>query len=570
MAFRQRVAPVCDRARRLAPILFALGMAVTVTACHSNGGGGRGSAGGAGDTAGGTNTGDNVPAVADTTAPTVVDVSPGGSAVDLEPTIVVTVTFSEAIDPSSIDTTRFTLVGPYGAIPANIAVDSTSVTLTPLRPLPTNATISATITGARDLAGNSLGGTYAWSFTTRSFTPALGTSAADEAYGVAVDGDGHVYVAGYTDGSFGDHHNAGLSDILLLKHDAAGDMRWSRQLGDYHYERARAVATDGAGNVILTGYTKTALGGNAHAGEADNVVVKYDVHGALQWIRQLGTASWDEATGVTSDASGNVIVVGLTNGDMAGAGSAGGTDAFILKYDSAGTLLWRRQHGSTQEDVANAAVADASGNIYVTGFSRGDLDGNLNVNAGWADLFLIKYDAAGNHQWTRLFGTIVTDKGAAITLDSAGDVYIAGATVDHLDGIPNAGGFDFFLVKYDDAGSRLWTRQFGSSGDDFAYGLAADVSGHVYVAGSTAGDLDGQTNSGAEDAFITKYDGTGNRLWTRLLGTTGSDVARAIAKDATSPYLYVAGYTSGSLDGQQNVGGHDMFAVRYDTDGNKR
>lgn len=566
MTFRQRVAPVCDRPRRLAPVFFALGITLVLSACHFNRGGDDGSA----DMAGGTDAGNSSPSDADTTAPSVVTITPGSGTSGLDPSITVTVTFSEPIDPSSIDGTRFTLVGPYGPISGMLTVNGTGVTLTPDHPLPTNTTITATITGVRDVAGNSLGAAYQWSFSTRSFTPSIGTSATDEAYGVAVDSNSHIYIAGYTDGAFDSHSNTGLSDILLIKYDAAGNALWSRQLGGTHQDRAKAVATDGADNVVLAGYTKTALGGNTHAGLADTALVKYDANGTLQWIRQLGTAAWDEAAGITTDGSDNIIVVGQTDGDLAGAGNAGGTDAFILKYDAAGTLLWSRQHGSAQEDIATGAVVDSSGNIYVTGFSRGDLDGQLNVNVGWADLFLIKYDAAGNHQWTHLFGTIVTDKGAAIALDSAGDIYIAGATVDHLNGIPNAGGFDVFVVKYDTAGSRLWTRQFGSNADDFAYGLTADDSGHVYVTGSTLGNLDGHTNSGAEDLFIAKYDSSGNRIWTQVLGTTGSDVARGIAKDEAAPFLYVTGRTSGALDGQPNMGGHDLFALKYDIDGHKR
>lgn len=563
MLLRQLGAPVRNRPRRIAPLWVVLGIALTTAACHHN----RDSDNGGGS---GTGSGNSTPTASDTTPPTVVGATPSSSATGLEPTISVTVDFSEAIDPASVNASSFWLVGPYGTIPATISVNGASVTLTPNQPLPTNATLTATLNGVRDAAGNALGGSYTWSFTTRRFTPALGTSAADEAYGVAVGSNGTIYLAGYTSGAYTGQTNAGLSDMALLSYDLAGNSRWLRQLGGSHEDRARAVAADANGSVLFAGFAKAALGSDPHVGLADVALVKHDASGALQWIRQLGTTAWDEALGLAIDAAGNSIVVGQTDGDLGGSGYAGATDAFILKYDAAGNLLWRRQHGSAAEDIANAAAVDANGNIYIAGFSRGDLDGQLNTNSGWADLMLIKYDAAGNHQWTRLYGSVVTDKGTAITLDSTGAIYIAGATADSLDGIPSAGGYDYFVVKYDAAGNRLWTRQFGSGADDFAYGITADASGNVYVAGSTAGALDGNTNTGAEDVFVAKYDATGNRLWTRVLGTSGSDVAHAIAKDAASPYLYVVGRTAGALDGQPNTGGDDMFAVRFDTDGNKR
>lgn len=565
MLLRQQAASAFGR--RVGSLLLIFGIGLASTACNSRHGGDDGSGSGSGA---GTGVGNSTPSLADTTPPTVVNATPNGSAAGLEPTISVSVEFSETIDPASIGASNFWLVGPYGPIAATISINNGIVTLTPNQPLPTNATITATISGARDMAGNVLGGSYTWSFTIRSFTPAIGSSATDEAYGVAVGNNGTLYLAGYTNGAYAGQTNAGLSDIALLSFDAAGNSRWNRQLGDTHEDRARAVATDGAGNVVTTGFTKGALGSDPYAGLADVTLIKHDASGALQWVRQIGTAAWDEALGIAIDANGASVVVGQTDGDLAGTGYAGGTDAFIVKYDATGSLLWRRQHGSANEDVANAVTTDAAGNIYVAGFSRGDLDGNLNTNSGWADLFLIKYDAAGNHQWTRLYGTIVTDKGTAITLDSAGDIYITGATVDTLDGIPNAGGFDVFVVKYDGAGNRLWTRQFGSTADDFAYGITADANGNIYFTGSTAGNLDGNTNSGAEDIFVTKYSAAGNRIWTRTLGTTGSDVARAITKDRANPYLYVVGHTSGALDGQPNMGGNDMFAIRFDIDGNKR
>ena len=107
-----------------------------------------------------------------------------------------------------------------------------------------------------------------------------------------------------------------------------------------------------------------------------------------------------------------------------------------------------------------------------------------------------------------------------------------------------------------------WTRQFGTSDNDYAPGLAVDASGNVYIAGWTEGAFPGESSSGGTDAFVRKYDGSGNELWTRQFGTSTSDVARGVVVD-TSDNVYVAGYTFGALPGQSYAGGGDVLLVKF-------
>jgi hypothetical protein len=126
------------------------------------------------------------------------------------------------------------------------------------------------------------------------------------------------------------------------------------------------------------------------------------------------------------------------------------------------------------------------------------------------------------------------------------------------------GGVDV-MSPSDLAGNQLWVRQFGTSGDEWATGVAVDGSG-VYVSGYTNGTLPGQTYSGSYDAFIKKYDHNGNELWTSQFGTNALDqAADAIGVDATG--VYVIGRTGGSFPGYTNAGGNDIFIAKYSTDG---
>jgi hypothetical protein len=145
-------------------------------------------------------------------------------------------------------------------------------------------------------------------------------------------------------------------------------------------------------------------------------------------------------------------------------------------------------------------AVDGSGNVYVTGETEGGLDGN--PSAGGYDIFVVKYDSAGVKQWVRQLGTGGWDVGIGIAVDGSGNVYVTGWTQGGLDGNPSAGGYDIFVVKYDSAGVKQWVRQLGTGGWDVGYGIAVDGSGNVYVTGETDGGLDGNPSAGGRDVFI--------------------------------------------------------------------
>ena len=114
-------------------------------------------------------------------------------------------------------------------------------------------------------------------------------------------------------------------------------------------------------------------------------MVKYNSSGTKQWTKQLGTSSTDLADGVATDSSGNVYVVGYTYGGLDGNNNTGGSDLFVVKYNSSGTKQWTKQLGSSSSDYDYGVATDSSRNVYVTEDTYGGLDGN--TNASKADLF---------------------------------------------------------------------------------------------------------------------------------------------------------------------------------------
>ncbi len=186
-------------------------------------------------------------------------------------------------------------------------------------------------------------------------------------------------------------------------------------------------------------------------------------------------------------------------------------DAFLRNYRADGTLAWEHKIGTDEYQWSTGVSADGEGNAYITGLVEGgDLGGPF--LGGLYDTFVSKHDADGNQVWVRQFGTTRGDVGEDIEVDRLGNVFVTGWTQGNLGGTNRTA--DVFLSKYTADGAAVWTRQLSSRGSDYGYGVAADGLGSVYIVGTTEGDLGGR-NAGEDDAFVSKYDAGGIELWTR-------------------------------------------------------
>jgi len=516
----------------------------------------------------------------DTTAPTVSSTSPSnGTTTDVNS---FSATFSDVVDNTTLTTSTFTVTdnssnAVSGTVSSsdNTSANNTTVTFTPSSM--TTGSYTATVSNAvKDVAGNSLAQNYSWSFEINWVgTKQLGTSSGDYATGVATDSSGNVYVAGRTGGGLDGNSNSGGYDLFVVKYNSSGKKQWTQQLGSSSHDYAQGVATDSSGNVYVAGWTGGGLDGNSNSGDHDLFVVKYDSSGTKQWTRQLGTTSFDYVSGIATDSSGNVYVTGYTQGGLDGNTNAGGMmprDLFVVKYDSSGTKQWTKQLGTSGWDEGKGVATDSSGNVYVAGYTGGGLDGNS--NSGGNDLFVVKYNSSGTKQWTQQLGSSSNEYTQGVATDSSGNVYVGGRTSGGLDGNSNSGETDLFVVKYDSSGTKQWTRQLGTSSSDDAWGVATDSSGNVYITGRTGGGLDGNSHSGYSgysDTFVVKYNSSGTKQWTQQMGSysTSRDSDLGVATDS-SGNVFVAGFTREGLDGNNNSGQSDLFVVKYNSSGTKQ
>ena len=337
----------------------------------------------------------------------------------------------------------------------------------------------------------------------------------------------------------------------------------------------------------------------------DSSIAKYDAQHNLKWIRHTGgnfapfVQSGTNAThGVTTDRSDNIIATGRYIGSAAFDSvilPTGGesTSAFLAKYDTDGNVLWAKAGTGPFVCIGWDVSTDDADNIYVSGaFAHNTFNGSLTFDSttvttvGGTDIFVAKFDPAGNLVWLRRAGSPNHDggdHGTAISTDGAGNSVVSGifrgtATFDATTSLTSAGGTNAFAAKYDTDGNVLWARLVGGAVRSQAGGVAVDSRGGAFVSGWFQGTADfggaQLTSVGVSDIFVTRYDASGNLVWAEQAGGANATFGEAtgrIAVDSVTGNVVVTGSFIGTADFGGTVltgaGGQDIFVAAYDPDG---
>ena len=290
----------------------------------------------------------------------------------------------------------------------------------------------------------------------------------------------------------------------------------------------------------------------------------------LEWAKALGGSVVGYSIAV--DASGNVFTTGFFTGTVdfdPGATTFNLTpvssrDIFVSKLDASGNFVWARAMGGTGAAGTGFSIAtDASGNVFTTGEFVGTFDFDpsaatftlTSTSPGSVDVFVSKLDPAGNFVWARAMGGSNPDRGESIATDASGNVFTTGyfsgpAAADFDPGpatfnLTSAGSVDIFVSKLDAAGNFVWAKALRGPSLEVGNSIATDASGNVFTTGYFRGTTDFDPGAatfnlipaGSEDIFISKLDASGNFVWARAMGGTGSDVGRSIATDPSGNVL---------------------------------
>ena len=426
------------------------------------------------------------------------------------------------------------------------------------------------------------------------WTKGAGSSGADVGNSVVVDGSGNSYVTGSFNSSitFGTVTltSSGNKDFFVVKYDASGNVLWAKNGGGSNAEEGRGIAVDANGNVYVTGYFQSSsitLGTATltNSGLADFFIVKYDASGNVVWAKSAGSSANDAGNSIAVDGSGNSYVTGYFGSSITfGATTlinAGGNDVFLVKYDAGGNVVWTKSAGGSSSERGQGIALDAGGNIYITGYSSGYITFGTTTltSAGSDDVFVVKYDAAGNVVWAKGAGGSALDDGNSIAVDGSGNVYVTGFYTNSsitfgTTTLTNAGGNDVFLVKYDANGNVVWAKSAGGSNNEVGWGLAVESSGNSYITGhfessSISFGTTTLSNAGSSDIFVVMYDASGNVVWAKSEGNTGSDWTNGIAVDGSGTSYVTGAFLSSAITFNSttltNAGSSDFFIAKLGT-----
>jgi hypothetical protein len=373
--------------------------------------------------------------------------------------------------------------------------------------------------------------------------------------GIVVDGSGNVYVTGDSgmpwNGPSGEpplNAHTGWSDIFVLKLNASGAYQWHTFYGSNNNDGSAGIALDSSGNVYVAGWSELTWGTPRHAFSefGQNLfVLKLNSDGAHQWHTFYGT-SYNNAISWGVAVHGNDVYV--SGSCTASWGTPlnpfnGVQDIFVLKLNSDGDNQWHTYYGSSGDfDFGEGIAVDGAGGVYVTGQSLATWNGPsgqnpLNGYSGGGDIFVLKLNSSGTYQWHSFFGSIdYDDYGKGIAVDGAGYIYVTGFSNETWGAPinPHSGASDVFVLKLNSSGAYQWHTFFGSPSGDDGTGIAVDSSGNVYVTGT-------YINNGGFDIFVLKLNTSGAYQWHRIYGAASAyDHGYGIAVDGNRS-VYVTG-----------------------------
>lgn len=410
-----------------------------------------------------------------------------------------------------------------------------------------------------------------------------GGTGKNDANGIYTDPDGNSFLFGFFEANSVTFDNITLTNpvipsrqTFIVKYDSSGNVLWaSHPRSSSGSSYAIGASTDGHGNLYIAGGfgdtmifdTDTLIG---HSG-SNAYIAKYDAqHGNEIWSRSaIGFGAGDnQVNSITSAPSGWTYVTGQFSNDSIRLGSftlrnthlnhsGPRLNIFIAKYDASGNVAWARSAGGSVSDWAYSISSDTYGNIYIGGTTHSpsiNFDGTI-ISSNGADtsMFIARYNASGDFIWAKLIAGNAGISG--ICSDNLGYVYAAGAFESPTLSFPNhaisnGGTKNIFIAQYDTSGNVLWAKSDGGSGSTTLANIATDYRGSLYVSGIynsnilTLADTQLTASGSNGDIFIGKYDTAGRGLWAMSAGGSGFDVAWVGAD--TSSGVYIGGTSSSS------------------------
>lgn len=356
----------------------------------------------------------------------------------------------------------------------------------------------------------------------------LGGQGREDGRSFVTTADGGYIIAGSANslgyGDFGDvgSHRDGGSDLWVMKINNTGTIQWQTVLGGFQSEGAASIKSVADGGYIIAGYTESVSGDvmgmhgdhSTYSDTPDMWVIKLNNIGVMQWQRCLGGYKLDYAYSVDTFPDGSFLIGGMTrstDGDVVG--NHGGSDAFLVKLDGLGNILWKRAYGGSGGDAIWKVKVTSDGGCILIGTADSD-NGDLSGVSGPGLYWVAKLNSAGNIEWQNKSN----QKTSAVTLTADNKYIIAGAKVI------SGRSADLWVAKLNQTGIMEWEKTFGGTNYDEAWDVRVATDGSLLITGTTEsndGDVTGW--HGQNDVWLVRTSSDGNLRWQKCLGGTELD-----------------------------------------------
>ena len=349
------------------------------------------------------------------------------------------------------------------------------------------------------------------------------------------------------------------------------NLEWQKSWGGNNADHFTSVILSDDGGFVAVGETKsTDIEGFTNNGSRDAYIIKYDKDGNVLWQKDWGGKYNDYFESVVLTNDGDFIVVGHSNSlNIEGLPNKGSSDAIIVKYDKDGNLLWQKSWGGNNDDCFFSSVLTNDNGIIVVGKTKSlDIDGL--PNKGNYDAIIVKYDIDGNMLWQKNYGGSGEEVFESLVLNNDNGFVVAGESnsID-IEGLSNKGNMDAIIVKYDKDGNMLWQNCWGGNNEDKFVSIAlTNDDGFTVIGNSNSINVEDLSNKGDIDAIIVKYDKDGNMLWQKNYGGRYIDNFYSIILTDDGGFIVVGSSSSNDIEGILNKGSYDGIIIKYDNEGN--
>lgn len=355
-------------------------------------------------------------------------------------------------------------------------------------------------------------------------------------------------------------------------------LEFVKTLGGTKNESAQSVIKTTDGGYAIAGFTQS-IDGDITDKSVENFdywLLKFDADDNLQWTKTYGGTNDERAYKLIQTNDGGFALIGYTNSNDEDVSTNNGfDDIWLVKTDLSGNIQWEKSYGFSGSDKAFSIIQTSDNGFFVSGIldvsasAGAGNDRNSNSQHAGGDYWGLKLDANGTKIWRRYFGGSFTDAAYdAVETNDNGFIIIGSSDSDDVDISNTKGDYDFWIVKVDTNGNQVWEKSFGGSQIDEARSITKTTDGNYLIAGeSRSSDADVTNPKGAADIWLIKISDDGSLIWEKSFGGNSFDVSRDITPTFDSGFIIVGSSRSQDMDVDTNEGQNDVWVLKIDNSG---